>query len=67
MREDCADLTEITIDAVHELILEGPLAVNDAIARWWSERSAIAQQPTRGRIGPEGGQGRGPKGDDKEC
>lgn len=34
MREDCANLTEVTIDAGHELMLERPEEVNQAIAGW---------------------------------
>jgi len=34
MREDCADLTEITIEAGHELMLERSDEVNSAIAEW---------------------------------
>ena len=34
MREDCADLTEFTIDAGHSLTLECPDDVNSAIDQW---------------------------------
>ena len=34
MRQDCPDLTEITVDAGHMLMLESPDAVNRAIADW---------------------------------
>jgi hypothetical protein len=34
MREDCADLTEVVIDGGHEIMLERPAAVSDAIAAW---------------------------------
>ncbi len=34
MREDCANLTEVTIEGGHEIMLEYPAAVNDAIAGW---------------------------------
>lgn len=34
MREDCADVTEVTIDAGHELMLERPAEVNAAISEW---------------------------------
>lgn len=34
MREDCSDLTEITINAGHALMLERPAEVNAAIDRW---------------------------------
>ena len=54
MREDCADLTEITIDAGHMLMLERPEAVNRAIAAWCAGRlgAATAAVPTpRGTSG----------------
>ena len=38
MREDCADLTEATIDAGHESMLERPDEVNQAIAAWLSAK-----------------------------
>lgn len=34
MRDDCADLTEVTVSAGHELMLERPDEVNRAIATW---------------------------------
>lgn len=34
MREDCAYLTEVTIDAGHELMLERPGEVNTALQNW---------------------------------
>ncbi len=34
MREDCADLSETTIEAGHSVMLEAPGAVNEAIATW---------------------------------
>ena len=34
MREDCADLTEVTIAGGHMLILEQADAVNQVIADW---------------------------------
>ena len=34
MREDCARLSEVTIDSGHELMLENPDDVNKAIADW---------------------------------
>jgi pimeloyl-ACP methyl ester carboxylesterase len=34
MRADCADLTEVTIDAGHEVMLERPAEVNAAIEEW---------------------------------
>jgi len=38
MREDCADLTEVTIDAGHALMLERPAEVNAAMTRWLEVR-----------------------------
>lgn len=38
MRDDCADLTEVTVDGGHELTLERPDEVNTAIAAWASAR-----------------------------
>jgi pimeloyl-ACP methyl ester carboxylesterase len=34
MRADCADLTEVTIDAGHEVMLERPAEVNAALEEW---------------------------------
>jgi pimeloyl-ACP methyl ester carboxylesterase len=34
MRADCADLTEVSIDGGHELMLERPAEVNAAITQW---------------------------------
>lgn len=34
MREDCADLSEATIEAGHSLMLEAPDAVNGAVGTW---------------------------------
>ena len=34
MRADCADLTEVTIDAGHEVMLERPAEVNAALETW---------------------------------
>ena len=34
MREDCANLAEVTIEGGHEIMLERPAAVNDAISDW---------------------------------
>jgi hypothetical protein len=34
MREDCTDLTEVIIDAGHELQIEKPIEVNKAIYDW---------------------------------
>ena len=38
MRDDCTDLTEVTIDAGHELTLERPDNVNKALATWLSAK-----------------------------
>ncbi len=38
MREDCLNLTEVTIEAGHGLMLEAPAAVNQAIADWLTAR-----------------------------
>lgn len=40
MREDCSDLTEVKIDAGHQLALEDADATNRAIAEWLSGRTA---------------------------
>ncbi|WP_210184547.1 alpha/beta hydrolase [Rhizobium sp. YK2] len=34
MREDCKRLSEVTIEGGHEIMLEAPTAVNEAIAGW---------------------------------
>ncbi len=34
MREDCANLTEVTLDAGHALMLERPAEVNATIEQW---------------------------------
>ena len=34
MRAACADLTEATVDAGHELMLEKPAELNEALAKW---------------------------------
>ncbi|WP_189338529.1 alpha/beta fold hydrolase [Sphingobium sp. SCG-1] len=39
MREDCSDLTEVVIDAGHQLALEDPKGTNRAIAEWLAERN----------------------------
>jgi hypothetical protein len=39
MREDCANLTEMTIEGGHEIMLENPAAVNAAIARWVADEA----------------------------
>ncbi len=41
MREDCADLTEVVIDAGHESMLERPVEVNQAIETWISARNLV--------------------------
>jgi pimeloyl-ACP methyl ester carboxylesterase len=38
MRTDCASLTEIVINGGHELMLERPTEVNEAIASWLSTK-----------------------------
>ena len=38
MREDCADLVEMTIDAGHSLMLEEPDALNQAINAWMRDK-----------------------------
>ncbi|MFI7601884.1 alpha/beta hydrolase [Actinoplanes sp. NPDC049681] len=38
MRAACADLTEVTIEAGHEVMLERPAEVNDAIGAWLATR-----------------------------
>jgi pimeloyl-ACP methyl ester carboxylesterase len=39
MRADCANLTEVTIDAGHDLMLERPAEVNAALERWLAARA----------------------------
>ena len=39
MREDCADLTEVIIEAGHELMLERPAEVNAAIGEWLNRKT----------------------------
>jgi len=34
MRADCTDLTEVTIEGGHEVMLEYPNEVNDSLERW---------------------------------
>ena len=36
VRQDCARLTEVTVEAGHELMLEAPDQVNTAISDWLS-------------------------------
>ena len=38
MRADCADLTEVSVDAGHELMLERPAEVNAALDGWLTAR-----------------------------
>jgi pimeloyl-ACP methyl ester carboxylesterase len=40
MRADCADLTEVTVDAGHDVMLERPAEVNEALGRWLSAKTA---------------------------
>ena len=39
MREDCADLSEVTIEAGHWLMLEQADAVNQAMSQWLAAKS----------------------------
>jgi pimeloyl-ACP methyl ester carboxylesterase len=39
MRADCADLTEVVIDAGHDVMLERPAEVNEAIDRWLTAKT----------------------------
>ena len=41
MRADCADLTELTIAAGHMLMLERPVAVNEALEGWLARQDAV--------------------------
>jgi pimeloyl-ACP methyl ester carboxylesterase len=41
MRRDCLDLSEVTIDAGHELMRERPNETNRAIEAWLSERGTM--------------------------
>ena len=43
MREDCADLTEVTIEAGHMLMVEQPDAVNAAIETWLRDKQLLEQ------------------------
>ena len=45
MREDCADLTEATLEVGHMLMLEDPVGVNSTLGRWLDER--ITGEPTK--------------------
>jgi pimeloyl-ACP methyl ester carboxylesterase len=38
MREDCKDLTEVTIDCGHEVMLERPKELNEAMAVWLASK-----------------------------
>ena len=40
MREDCADLSEVTIEAGHSVMLEAPDVVNDVIETWTRGKGA---------------------------
>lgn len=54
MREDCERLTEITVDGGHEIMLEQPEGVNNAIAGWLiSERLVEMGQDNRSAAIPE--------------
>jgi pimeloyl-ACP methyl ester carboxylesterase len=44
MREDCAELTEVTIEGGHEIMLERAAAVNDAISDWLGSLSKTAKR-----------------------
>ncbi len=44
MREDCADLSETTIDAGHSLMLEAPGEVNEAIWVWARGKGMVHDQ-----------------------
>jgi pimeloyl-ACP methyl ester carboxylesterase len=39
MREDCEQLSEVTIEGGHEIMLEAPKAVNEAILNWLQSRA----------------------------
>lgn len=39
MREDCEQLTEVTIQGGHEIMLEAPAAVNEAILNWLNSKA----------------------------
>jgi len=39
MRADCADLTEVTVDSGHDVVLERPDAVNAALEGWLAAQS----------------------------
>lgn len=42
MRDDCTDLTEVTIASGHMLMLERPDEVNDAVAKWLAAKDVAA-------------------------
>ena len=46
MREDCADLSEATIDASHSVMLEAPGDVNEAISVW-SRQKGVAYEASQ--------------------
>ncbi|WP_411907109.1 alpha/beta fold hydrolase, partial [Rhizobium mayense] len=41
MREDCERLSEVTIEGGHEIMLEAPAAVNEAIAGWLQSAALV--------------------------
>ena len=41
MREDCSDLTEVTIAAGHSLMLEQAVAVNEALQGWLTKKGLL--------------------------
>ncbi len=41
MREDCTNLTEVIINAGHELMLEKPAEVNEAIENWINSKKPV--------------------------
>ena len=47
MRADCADLTEVTIEVGHMLMVEQPEAVNDAIETWLHGKHLFTQGDER--------------------
>ena len=47
MREDCTDLTEVTIASGHMVMLEQPDEVNAAIAAWLAEKGLSISGPAR--------------------
>lgn len=49
MREDCADLTEVRLDAGHALMLERPAEVNAAIEQWQQRLNEVSS-PRRASV-----------------